>query len=82
MSQEKKQNEKHHHPGFEPRTTRQGDSNLAVHLLSFLHDKFSGYVSIRTNRRLEKNDQKTKKAPAAGRRREHGLGRYLKGREE
>ena len=62
----KKKRKKHHHPGFEPRTTRQGDSNLDVHLLSFLHDKFSGYVSIRTNRRWEKMTKKRKKRPPQG----------------
>ena len=34
-----------------------------------------------TNRRLGKIDKKTKAAPAAGRRRKHGQGRYLQGRE-
>ena len=48
----------------------------------FVRDNFSDwYVFIRTNRRLGKNGEKTKKAPVVGRRREHGLGRYLQGRE-
>ena len=43
---------------------RQGDSDLHVHLLRFLHDElFDCYVS---NRRLEKNGQKTKKHPPQG----------------
>ena len=47
----------------------------------FVRDNFSDwYVFIRTNRRLGKNGEKTKKAPVVGRRREHGLGRYLQGR--
>ena len=36
------------------------------------------YVRIDVYKKMTK---KTKKAPAAGRRRVHGLGRYLKGRE-
>ena len=44
----------------------------------------SKYVSIPTHGRLlwkKINDEKKKKTPAAERRREHGLGRYLHGRE-
>ena len=60
----------------------QRDGTLAVRLLRFVQDNLSDwYVSIRTNRCLGKSDKKTKKAPAAGRRRVHGLGRYLQGRE-
>ena len=38
-------------------------------------------VSTRSSRRFEKNIKETKTAPAAARRREHGLGRYVQGRE-
>ena len=38
-------------------------------------------VSTRSSRRFEKNVKETKTAPAAARRREHGLGRYVQGRE-
>ena len=58
------------------------DSNVSVNELSFLHDIFSDwYVSICTIDVWKKNDKQTKRAPVAGRRREHGLGRYLQGRE-
>ena len=58
------------------------DRSLPAHLLRFLHDHVSGrYVSIRTNKRLEKHYETTKEAPTAGGRREYGLGRYPQGRE-
>ena len=51
------------------------DSSLSAHVLRFFHDNlWDWYLSIRTNRRLEKNEKRTRTAPAAGRRREHGLG--------
>ena len=63
----------------------QRDSSLSVHVLRFLHDSLSDwYVSIRTYEYKffwEKLTKKTRIAPAAARRREHGLGRYLQGRE-
>ena len=69
------------HAGFEPRTclVRQQPTCSPTR---FLFDNLSyRYVSMRTNRRLDNNDEKTKTAAAAARRRVHGLGRYLLGRE-
>ena len=48
----------------------------------FIKDHFSDlYVFIRTNGRLRKNDKPKKYQLYVGRQREHGLGRYLQGRE-
>ena len=60
----------------------QRDSNLRVHLLRFVHDNchINTYLYGRIHV-WKKNDKKTKTAPAAGRRREHGPGRYSQGRE-
>ena len=64
---------------LEPQTPSQMDISLPVRQLMFVHDHFfTLYVFIRTNGRSGKNaKKKTKKVPAAGRQREHGLGRYL-----
>ena len=71
--------------GLDPQTPRsKGTAAYLFSVLRFLNDNVSDryiYASIRTNKRLGKNGKKTKKAPAAGRRRENGLGRYLQGRE-
>ena len=63
---------KKHHPGFEPRTPRsEGQQPTCYPTLFLAYIDRDWYISIRTNRRLGKIDQKTKTAPAAGRRREH-----------
>ena len=67
--------------------TRTSDAEVkgtAAYLFTYKGSYMTIYridMYLRTNRRLGQNYKKTKKAPAAGRRREHGLGRYLQGRE-
>ena len=73
---------KGHHPRFEAWTLRsQGQQSTCYPNLFTVYIDRDWYVSIRTNRRLSYFDQKTKTAPVAGRRREHGRGRSRQSRE-
>ena len=77
-----KKKKKNSPPRFELRTPRaQRQRSTCYSALFLVYTGRDWYVYIRTNRRMVYFDKKTKTAPAAGRRREHGRGRLRQSRE-